>query len=65
MLSHQPNKIPMSTGAEAVVQLQKLFPYSALQHEKGVVHVPAATAFSLPQHALSPRLHTMEDKIGQ
>jgi len=55
----------MSTGAEAVVQLQKLFPYSALQHEKGVVHVPAATAFSLPQHALSPRLHTMEDKIGQ
>ncbi len=43
-------KIPMSTGAEAGGHSQTLFSYSALQHEKGVVHVPAATAVRLREN---------------
>ena len=42
-------KIPMSTGAEAG-HSQMLLSYSALQHEKGVVHVPAATAVRLREN---------------
>ena len=42
-------KIPMSTGAEAG-HPHLLFAYSALQHEKGVVHVPAATAVRLREN---------------